>query len=196
MPRTVLLSFAAFCLMAGSVVSSQAQELAAIPSHFFSEWSVKKDCSEQHAGPQGHVQNGLKFCVTRAAMVDGGQAYILEVRTPDGANATGGSWQNIRLEYRAGVRMTTLPADFECTPGAETASPFLAMGGYSTSAEPWYQHEHWVGVVDIHGQKHHLLIFPRDVKRQVETVAAVIVLHDADASDNVKLDHGGAIHTQ
>jgi hypothetical protein len=196
MPRTVpvLLSFAAFCLIAGSAVPSQAQELAAIPNHFFSEWSVKKDCSEQHAGPQGHVQNGLKFKVSRTALAADGQAFTLEVRTPDGENAPG-SWQNVRVEYRAGVRMTTLPADFECTPGAETTSPFLAMGNYSTSAEPWYEYEHWVGLVDIHGQKHHLLIFPRDVKL-AGTVRAVIVLHDADASDNVKLDHGGAIHTQ
>lgn len=190
MPLTVrgLLSVAAICLIgAGSPARAQS---ASIPEYFFSEWTVSKDCSEPHAGIGGHTQPGLKFRVSRSS--HDGESFVLEA-IDNGRLVWPKGWKRVKLEYRPGTKMRSIPADFECIPGEEASNPFLAMSGYAMTAEPWYEYEHWYGMVTIHGEPHHLLIFPRDVRGPS---SAIVVLHDADAYDNIKLDHGGAIHVE
>ena len=103
-----------------------------------------------------------------------------------------GNWGNVSLQYRPGSKMTSVPADFECIPGEEAASPFLALGNYAMTAEPYYEQEHWYALVKIHGEPHHLLIFPRNVTGED---SAIIVLQDAGGADAVTLDNNGVIHT-
>ena len=189
---SLILSVAAVCLISSVNLTAQAQTVPAIPKYFFTEWKITKDCTEQHAGPEGHVQPDQRFRMTQAASSVDGQAFELQSLDAKG-RLLGGDWAAVNLEFRAGRKMTTVPADFECIPGDAASSPFLAMSGYSTLGEPWYEYEHWYGTVNIHGQKHHILIFPRDT---VGKQSAVILLQDADSGDNIRLDHGGIIHTQ
>lgn len=183
----VLLFSTALCLMASIQTTSRAQTAAAVPDYFFKTWTVNRDCTEQHAGAHGHMQPGLEFRITPAS--NDGQTYSLQlINQPD--HTWGADWQNVKLEYRAGTRMGAIPADMECIPGQEASSPFLAMSGYSQSPEPYYGYEHWYGVAMIHGERHHLLLFPRNVDGQS---SAAIVLIDADAGDNLQLDDNGTI---
>jgi hypothetical protein len=146
---------------------------------------------QEHAGPAGHMKLGQKFRMTQPLSKDYGQSYSL--KSLDTQNRLlGGSWSNVNLEFRAGRKMSRVPADFECIPGEAASSPFLALGNYSSSAEPWYEYEHWYARVTIHGEPHHLLIFPRAVTGED---SAIIVLQDADAGDSLTLDHNGTIHT-
>jgi hypothetical protein len=162
----------------------------AVPAYFFETWTISKDCSEQHAGPAGHVQTGLRFTVDRES--SDGVSYRLK---PLDVNQRiwPGSWRKVRLEYRAGARMSQVPADFECVPGQASASPFLAMSNYSTTAEPWYEFEHWYGILLIHGEPHHVLVFPRDHKGES---SALLMIQDVDSSGTIKLDHNGVIHSE
>jgi hypothetical protein len=89
--------------------------------------------------------------------------------------------------------MTTLPADFECIPGQETTSPFLAMSNYAQSAEPFYEQAHWYGLAKIHGQLEHVLIFPRDASSGPR---AVVVLQSVNSPTSVQLDDNGVLHMQ
>jgi hypothetical protein len=89
--------------------------------------------------------------------------------------------------------MTTVPADFECIPGAEASSPFLAMSGFAQATEPYYEQEHWYALARIHGQLEHVLIFPRDVRGPA---SAIIVLQSVNSPGTVQLDDNGVIHTQ
>lgn len=189
---SLLLSLAAGCLISGANVVANAETLTAgIPNYFFKEWKVTKDCMQVHAGPDGHVKLGQKFRMTQAVSADYGQSFSL--KTLDTQNRLlGGSWSRVKLEFRAGRKMTTVPADFECVPGEAASSPFLALGNYASAAEPWYEFEHWYGLVSIHGQQHHLMIFPRDITGQE---SAIIVLQDADSGDALTLDHNGTVHT-
>jgi hypothetical protein len=162
----------------------------AIPAYFFSTWTISKDCSEQHAGRLGHVQTGLRFAIE--ADSSDGMTFALK---PIDVNrkAWPGIWQKVRLEYRAGTRMTSIPADFECVPGEESASPYLAMSNYSHTPEPSYEFEHWYGVLLIHGEPHHVLIFPREGKGES---SALIMIQDVDSGDSIQLDHNGIIHSE
>lgn len=191
MTRTALMKLAvtSVCL-SGLALPARAQD-AAIPDYFFKEWTISRDCSEQHAGPEGHVGTGLKFRISRESRSADGQTYALEA-FDDIQRIWPGNWKQLRLEFRPGTRLERLPADFECVPGESASSPFLAMSGYSIGAEPWYEYEHWYGLVEIHGEAHHVLIFPRSVDG---ASSAVIVLQDADAGDSIKLDHNGTIHS-
>jgi hypothetical protein len=93
--------------------------------------------------------------------------------------------------------MTSVPADFECVAGSETASaaasPFLAMSGYVQSAEPQYAQQHWYGLAKIHGQLEHVLIFPRDVQGDK---SAIVVLQSASKSSDISLDDDGVINSR
>lgn len=184
----VLLFSTALCLMASIQTKSEAQTASAIPAYFFDTWTVNRDCTEQHAGRGSHSQPGLKFRVTRSTS-EAGEGYALEVvSTVNGPGPA--SWPKVKLEYRAGAQLTSIPADMECVPGEEASSPFLAMSGFSQSSEPYYGYAHWYGQITLHGEKHHFLLFPRNVHGPS---SAAIMLVDADASDNLQLDHDGTI---
>lgn len=188
MQRNVLsvLAVAAFLL----TLSPATLADPAIPDYFFSTWTISKDCSEQHAGPTGHVQKGLRFGID--ARSNDGLSFALN---PIDVNRKlwPGDWKKVRLEYRAGAKMTSIPADFECVPGQESASPYLAMSSFAQTAEPSYEFEHWYGILLIHDEPHHVLIFPRNVKGES---SALIMIQDVDSGDTIKLDHNGIIHTE
>jgi hypothetical protein len=180
---------AAQCLFAGLAASTQAQA-AQIPDYFFKEWTVAKNCTEQHAGLAARADTGLKFKITRDAAEDGSYAF----QAADNAQSKWATnWNGLRLEYRAGSKLTTVPADFECIPGQESSSPFLAMSGFAQASEPYYEQAHWYGIAKIHGQLEHVLIFPRDASTGP---TAIIVLQSVNTPGAVKLDEDGVIHAQ
>jgi hypothetical protein len=173
----------ALCLVAAT--QPKTASAATIPDYFFKAWTVNRDCTEAHSGGLGHTIPGLQFKVTRDS--GDGESYSLQpVNNAKGRWARG--WQSVKLSYRAGAPMSAIPADMECVPGQEDASPFLAQSGFSSSAEPYYGYEHWYGQVTIHGAKHHLLVFPN-----ASSGSAAIVLIDVDAAGNLQLDHNGTI---
>jgi hypothetical protein len=185
----VVLFSTALCMMSAIQTKSEAHTASGIPEYFFSTWTVNRDCTEAHAGARGgHTIPGQQFRVTRTSS-DDGITYRLEVLDMPGKRWHAG-WRSVTLEYRAGARMRSLPADFECIPGEEASSPFLGQSGFAVSGEPYYPYEHWYGTVTLHGQKHHLLIFPRNTKGPA---SAAVVLIDADASGNMQLDTDGTI---
>ncbi len=184
----VLLFSTALSLMASIQTKSEAQTPSGIPDYFFGTYTVNRDCTEVHASG-GHTVPGSQFRVARTPSADGGVTYTLQPMDKPGLNWSTG-WRNVQLEYRAGTALKSIPADFECVPGEEASSPFLAQSGFSVSAEPYYGQEHWYGTVQIHGVKHHLLIFPRNLKG---ADSAAILLIDADAGGNLQLDTDGTI---
>jgi hypothetical protein len=182
---------AAQCLVFG-LASTTPAAAATIPQYFFSQWTVASNCTEANAGPAARVQPGLQFKIADTPAADG--SYTLQ--TINAANQQWASeWSGLKLEYRAGTKMTTVPADFECAAGSESSSaassPLLAMSGYVQTAEPQYEQQHWYGLAKIHGQLEHVLIFPRDTKG---TKSAIIVLESASASGAVNLDDNGVIN--
>ena len=185
--RTVplVLFSTALCVMAA--IQPKPARADTVPAYFFNSWTVNRDCTEAHAGGlPGHTIPGLQFQVKQRAA----GTYTL-VPVDNNAGRWSRGWKGVTLEYRAGSPMASIPADMECVPGQEASSSFLAQSGYRVSAEPYYPYEHWYGQVTIHGEKHHLLIFPRNV--QQGPADAAIVLIDADASSNVQLDGNGTI---
>jgi hypothetical protein len=183
----VLLFSTALSLMASIQTKTQAQTPSGIPDYFFNTYTVNRDCTEAHAG-NNHTVPGSQFRITRFTM-DGGQTYYLQVLDKPGFTWPT-TWRNVRLQYRAGVRMQSIPADFECVPGAEASQPFLAQSGFAVSGEPQYPYERWYGTVQIHGQTHHLLIFPRSA---TGPNSAAVLLIDTDAAGNLQLDNNGVI---
>src|SRR5262249_59777796 len=123
-----------------------------------------KDGVGPQAGRAAGGRAGLKLKI--AAGKDGGYVFVAE---DAGQSRWAANWNGLQLAYRAGTKMTSLPADFECIPGAESTSPFLAMSGFAQSAEPFYEQEHWYGLAKIHGQLEHVLIFPRDTPGAAST---------------------------
>jgi hypothetical protein len=193
MSRTVPLSLALatqLCL-AALAASAPASAGNSIPDYFFKEWTVTKNCAEAHAGLAARVQAGLKFKISRdSAAEDGSYRFTAE---DAGRAQWAANWNGIKLVYRAGTPMTSLPADFECVPGAETRSPFLAMAGFAQAAEPFYEQEHWYGLAKIHGQLEHVLIFPRNASG---ASSVVIMLQSVNAPSTVQLDDDGLVHGQ
>jgi hypothetical protein len=185
----VLLFSTALSLMASIQTKSEAQVGIRPPAYFFNTWTVNRDCTEAHAGNGGHTLPGSQFRVVSAPNADGSVTYKLQALDKPGLRWSRG-WRNVTLEYRAGTQLKAIPADMECVKGEEASQPFLAQSGFAVSAEPYYGEAHWYGTVQIHGEKHHLLIFPRNVKG---ADSAAIVLIDADAGDNLQLDTGGTI---
>jgi len=184
---------AAQCLIAGLVVTAPARA-ATIPNYFFGQWTVTANCTEASAGPAARVQTGLQFKISSdSASADGG--YTLQTINTAGQQWAA-EWSGVKLEYRAGTKMTTVPADFECVAGSESSSasssPLLAMSGYVQTAEPQYEQQHWYGLAKIHGQLEHVLIFPRDTQNGDTSV--IVVLESASAGADIKLDDNGVIH--
>jgi hypothetical protein len=184
----VLLFSTALALMASVQTKTQAQTPSLIPEYFFSTWTVNRDCTEVHAGSGGHTIPGSQFRVARSLTADG-VTYTLQTLDKPGLRWNK-SWKSVKLEFRAGAPLKSIPADFECVPGEEASQPFLAQSGFAVSGEPYYPQEHWYGTVMIHGQKHHILIFPRNVKG---ADSAAVLLIDADAGGNVQLDTDGTV---
>lgn len=162
-----------------------------IPDHFFREWTVAKNCTEQHGGLAARVQTGLKFRISRDSQAaDGSYVFEAEDLAPQRWAA---NWNGMKLQYRAGTDMKTVPADFECIPGQEATSPFLAMSNYAQTSEPYYEQAHWYGIAKIRGQLEHVLIFPRNA---AGGPSAVIVMQSVYAPGTVQLDENGVIHMQ
>jgi hypothetical protein len=182
---------AAQCAFAAMIAAAPARA-AQIPQYFFSQWTVTANCTEAQAGPATRVQAGLQFKISQSA----GGTYTLQTINASGKQWAS-EWQGVKLTYRAGTKMSSVPADFECVAGSEAASasssPFLAMSGYVQTVEPQYAQEHWYGLAKIHGQLEHVLIFPRAVKGDN---SAIVVLQSAAASSNVVLDDNGVITSQ
>jgi len=190
MPRKLLLSTyaAAQCLIVSLGTTAPAQAAASIPSYFFSEWTVTANCAEAHAGLAAKVDTGLKYRISPATLVpDGSYAFEAEnsAQTQWAAN-----WNGVKLQYRPGTQMTTVPADFECLPSGQSTSPFLAMSGFAVAAEPYYEQEHWYGLARIQGQWEHILIFPRPT---TGAASALIMLVSVSAPGTITLDDDGLI---
>jgi hypothetical protein len=160
----------------------------AIPGYFFAQWTISADCTEQH-GPEHHVALGLKLRIDPDSADPDTGGYALQTMDTDSARWDDG-WKSLELVYRPGAPMTRIPADFVCTPGAASSSPFLAMSNYVTNGEPWYEYEHWYALISIQGQLHHVLIFPRAGKGPA---TAIIVLQTAAAGSSFQLNHGGVV---
>ena len=160
-----------------------------IPDYFFTEWTVSKNCTEQHAGLAARVQTGLKFKISRDSQAADG-SFVFEAED-SGQKQWAKNWNGMKLQFRPGTDMTTLPADFECIPGQEATSPFLAMSNYAQATEPYYEQAHWYGIAKLHGQLEHVLIFPRNAATGPR---AVIVLQSVNAPATVQLDDNGVLH--
>jgi hypothetical protein len=132
----------------------------------------------------------LKFQVAQTSAADGG--YVAQAKDA-GPLHWAANWNGLKLEYRAGTPMTTVPADFECIPGQESTSSFLTLSNYAQAAEPYYEQEHWYGLARIRGQLEHVLIFPR---ASGGTPSAVVVLASVNAPGAVQLDDNGVIHME
>jgi hypothetical protein len=172
-------------------ITAAAQALPAIPGYFFREWTVTRNCTEQHAGLAARVATGLKFKVSADTLAEDG-SYRLETENTIEAQWAAG-WNGLKLEYRAGTTMTTVPADFECIPGEEASSPFLALSGFAQAVEPYYEQAHWYGLATIAGQKEHVLIF---VRPDHGPRSAIIVLQSVNAPGTLQLDDDGVVHTE
>ncbi len=182
--RTTLSAALAVQCLLGAWAAEPAAA-AGIPDYFFREWTIAQSCAEAHAGLAARVQSGLKFQIARNN--DGTFSFLAE---DVGQSRWAANWNGMKLQYRAGTPMTSVPADFVCIPGEESSSPFLAMSGYAQATEPQYEQEHWYGLATIEGQLEHVLIFPRKVKGES---GAIIVLESVTAPDAVHLDDDGVI---
>jgi len=181
---------AANCLIAGLGAATQAHA-AQIPEYFFQQWTVAKNCAEAHAGLAAQVPAGLQFGVAPDSAQDGGYVFVAK---DVGQQRWAANWNGMKLEYRPGTVMSTVPADFECIPSQESTSSFLSMSGYAQATEPYYEMQHWYGVATIQGQREHVLIFPRQAANGGPS--AIIVLQSVSSSSTVQLDDNGVIHTQ
>ena len=175
------------CLV-GSLAGSPARA-ADIPDNFFQEWTVSKNCTEQHAGLSAHVPSGLKFKISRDAKAADG-SYVFQAENT-GKQRWNAGWDGIKLQYRPGTAMQTLPADFECIPGQEASNSFLAMSNYAVATEPQYEQGHWYALARIHGQLEHILIFPSSAASGPK---AVIIMQSVTAANSLQLDDNGTIH--
>jgi len=186
--NVILASAIAVQCLVGSLAGSPAQA-ADIPDNFFQEWTVSKNCTEQHAGLAARVAKGLKFRISRDTKAADG-SYVFQTENT-GQQRWNANWGGIKLQYRPGPEMKTLPADFECIPGQEASSSFLAMSNYAQATEPQYEQGHWYGLARIHGQLEHILIFP---STSASGPKAVIVMQSVTASNSIQLDDNGVIH--
>jgi hypothetical protein len=183
---------AAQCLVAGLAATTPARA-ADIPQYFFSQRTVVSNCTEASAGPAAGVPTGVQFKISATPSADG--TYSLQ--TIDAAGKQWPSnWNGVKLKFRAGTKMTTVPADFECAAGSEassvSSSPLLAMSGYVQTVEPQYEQEHFYGLATINGQPEHVLIFQREAK---SGAAAIIVIESASTSSTINLDSNGVINS-
>jgi len=188
--KFILASAIAVQCLVGSLAGSPAQA-ADIPDNFFQEWTVSKNCTEQHAGLAARVAKGLKFRISRDKKAADG-SYVFQTENT-GQQRWNANWGGVKLQYRPGPEMKTLPADFECIPGQEASSSFLAMSNYAQATEPQYEQGHWYGLARIHGQLEHILIFPSS---SASGPRAVIVMQSVTAANSLQLDENGVIHLE
>jgi hypothetical protein len=188
---TVLPAAVSFLIITAVHSVAQAQT-ATIPDYFFKQWTVQSNCAEQGADPAAHTQVSLQYVISPTSVSADGVSYAFDAIDGDTYQWPAG-WAQLTLQYRAGTQMATIPADFACIPGAASSSSLLAMSNYTQSAEPYYEYEHWYGFGTIHGEPHHVLIFPRAVDG---TDSAIIVILDAGTDGTVQLDHDGTIHSE
>ena len=189
LPRNVILAsaIAVQCLFGG--LAAAPAQAADIPDNFFMEWTVSKNCTEQHAGLAAQVASGLKFKISRDAQAADG-SYVFQAENT-GKQRWNAGWDGIKLQYRPGTAMQTLPADFECIPGQEASNSFLAMSNYAVATEPQYEQGHWYALARIHGQLEHILIFPSSAATGPK---AVIIMQSVNAANSLQLDDNGTIH--
>jgi hypothetical protein len=187
-----LLPSIAVFLMFTAVQSVAQAQTATVPAYFFKQWSVQSNCAEQGADPTAHTQVGLQYVISPASLAADGQSFAFEPINTD-TQAWPDGWADLTLVYRAGPAMSSVPADFACVPGAEASSSLLAMSNYTQTAEPYYEFEHWYGLGMIHGEPHHVLIFPRATDGND---SAVMIVLDAGTDGTVQLDHDGTIHNR
>jgi|GEM_PF-1400488 hypothetical protein len=191
MPRigAYLLSVSALFLI-GAIQSTAQAQTAKVPAYFFKQWSVQSNCIEKGFNPAEQTQVGLQYAISPASVSANGLSYAFTAIS-NAAQAWPAGWSDLTLQYRAGIQMTGIPADFACVPG-EPSSALLAMSHFTQSAEPYYEYEHWYGLGTLHGEPHHFLIFPRNVNG---ADSAIIVILDAGTDGNVQLDQNGTIHS-
>ena len=187
----LLLSISALFAFAAAPSPLQAQT-SNIPAYFFGHWQVQSNCIEQGFSPAEQTQVGLQYAMSATSIAADGLSYTFQVINSS-TQAWPDGWSDLTLQYRPGVPMTNVPADFACIPGEPSSSALLAMSNYTQSAEPYYEYEHWYGLGTLHGEPHHFLIFPRNV---VGADSAIIILLDAGASGSVQLDQDGSIHSE
>ena len=189
--KTLLSSVVVSQCLVAALAGAPARAADNIPDYFFKEWTVAKNCTEQHAGLAARVLPGLKLKIARDSQsADGSYTFEAEDTAQQKWAA---NWNGMKLTYRPGTSMSTLPADFECVPGQEASSPFLAMSNYAQATEPYYAQAHWYGIAKIHGQLEHVMIFPRNSSTGP---AAVIVMQSVNSPGTMQLDDNGVIHVQ
>jgi hypothetical protein len=186
--KAVLAAVVASQCLVAALAGAPARAADNIPDYFFKEWTVGKNCTEQHAGLAARVVSGLKLKIAQSE--DG--TYVVQAADA-GQQKWAANWNGMKLSFRPGTAMTTLPADFECVPGQEASSPFLAMSNYAQATEPYYAQAHWYGIAKIRGQLEHVLIFPRD---SASGPAAIIVMQSVNSPGAVQLDDNGVIHLE
>jgi hypothetical protein len=194
MSRKIALSVALatqFSLTAMAASAPASAQDATPPAYFFQEWTVSDNCAEANSTVTAQVQAGLQFKISSDSL-DSSGSYVFEAE--DNAQTQwAANWNGLELSYRPGTPMASVPADFECIPGATSSSPLLAMSGYAQATEPYYEQEHWYGLATINGQAEHVLIFPRNT---TGASSAIIVLESVNSPQTVQLDDNGVIHSQ
>jgi hypothetical protein len=174
------------------LTSPATAQTSNIPPYFFQQWTVTTNCIQAGFNPSEQTSPGLQFAISPASVSADGTSYgftpinSAQQSWPDG-------WVELALQYRPGVPMTTVPADFACVPGAPASSALLAMSNFTQSGEPYYPYEHWYALGSIAGEPHHFLIFPRNSSTGID--GAIIVLLDAGTDGSVVLDQDGTIHS-
>jgi hypothetical protein len=180
-----LLPIFASALMATPVAAQS------IPAYFFQQWTVDTNCIQSGFDPSEQTAVGLQFAISAASVSADGSTYgFTPINTADQSWPDG--WVELALQYRPGIAMTTVPADFACIPGEPSSSALLAMSNFTQSAEPYYEYEHWYALGTLAGEPHHFLIFPRNVQG---ADSSIIVLLDAGTDGSVVLDQDGTIHS-
>src|SRR5882724_939297 len=101
-----------------AVFTAPAARADTIPSYFFNNWSIDKNCVEVGDDPADHAHTGLKFRVSQASLSTDDQSYAFET-VDTGGEAWNSTWSALRLQYRPGAQMSSVPADFACVPGEE-----------------------------------------------------------------------------
>jgi hypothetical protein len=162
-----------------------------IPAYFFQQWTVQTNCIQAGFNPSEQTTPGLQFVISAASVSADASTYgFTPINTANQSWPDG--WAELALQYRPGVAMTTVPADFACIPGEPSSSALLAMSNFTQSAEPYYEYEHWYALGMLAGEPHHFLIFPRNVQG---ADSSIIVLLDAGTDGSVVLDQDGTIHS-
>src|ERR1700685_4121894 len=117
-----------------SVLMATPAAAQSIPAYFFQQWTVQTNCIQAGFNPSEQTSPGLQFAISPASVSQDGTTYgftpinSAKQTWPDG-------WVELALQYRSGVPMTTVPADFACVPGESTSSALLAMSNFTQSGE-------------------------------------------------------------